>query len=62
MNRYDMEHSDSVLLTKIAFTLGSSAGFLLNLKGFLSFVCLIATAVFSFLFTKSMVRASKRLL
>jgi hypothetical protein len=27
----------------------------LNLKGFLSFVCLLATAVFSFLFTKSMV-------
>ena len=55
MNKYDMEHSDAVLLTKIAFTLGSSAGFLLNLKGILSFVCLLATAVFSFLFTKSMV-------
>jgi len=58
MNKYDMEHSDSVLLTKIAFTLGSSAGFLLNLKGFLTFVCLLATSVFSFLFTKSMVSIS----
>lgn len=51
-----MEHSDAVLLTKIAFTLGSSAGFILNLKGFLTFVCLLATAVFSFQFTRTMVK------
>lgn len=46
MNAYDVEHSDAVLLTKLAFTLGSSAGFILNLKGLLAFVCLLATFIF----------------
>ncbi len=56
MNKYDIEHSDAVLLTKIAFTLGSSAGFLLNLKAHFTFICLLSIAVFSFQFTRTMVK------